>query len=72
MPQTCKLLAGVSVFSVLFILLISSNMKKSVTFSGYKYLPLEPSKSSSKSPPTNSLQDLEVRTYVLGGRTAPQ
>ena len=60
MAQTCKILAGVSVLFVLFLLLISSHMKKSVTFSGYKYLPLEPSKSSSKSPPTNSLQDLEV------------
>ena len=60
MAQTCKILAGVSVFFVLLLLLISSDMKNSVTFSGYIYMPLETSKSSSKSPPTNSLQDLEV------------
>ena len=60
MAQTCKILAGISIFSVLFLLWISSNMKSSLIFSGYKYLLLEPSKSSSNSPPTNSLQDLEV------------
>ena len=51
-----KILAGVSVCSVFFFSLFSSNMKSSLTFYGYKYLPFV----TSKSPSTNPLQDLEV------------
>ena len=53
-----KILASVSVFLVFFLLLFSSNMKSSLTSSDY--LPLEPSKNLSNSPPTNPLQDLEI------------
>ena len=60
MAFTHKILIFVAASSMFLLLLFSSNMKTSTIFSGYEYLPLEPSKISFESLLTNPLQDLEV------------